>query len=142
MSEIRQMQSADLPQVLRIENLCFSTPWPEEAFEAAEHLDSWVICAQSILQGYILYHTVLDESVIINFAVDPAFQRQGLGTKLLSHTLDLMVGRQVRNFFLDVRVSNVPAQNLYAKYGFLPLGFRKKYYSHPEEDSVVMVKHA
>lgn len=141
-SEIRPLQSADLPEVLRIENLCFSAPWPEEAFKAAEHLDAWVICDQNILQGYILYHTVLDESVIINFAIDPAYQRQGLGTELLSHTLDLMLGRQVRNFFLDVRASNIAAQNLYAKFGFSPLGSRKNYYSQPEEDSVVMVKNA
>ncbi|MBW6514354.1 MAG: ribosomal protein S18-alanine N-acetyltransferase [Candidatus Syntrophosphaera sp.] len=142
MSDIRKMTNADLPDVLRIENLCFSTPWPEEAFELTPFTDAWVTCIESLLRGYIMYHTVLDESVIINFAIDPACQRQGLGTQLLGHTLEEMAGRSVRNFYLDVRVSNIAAQNLYHKFGFLPLGFRKNYYSAPEEDSVVMVKHA
>jgi len=84
---------------------------------------------------------VLDEGVILNFAIDPKFQHQGLGTRLLNETLNLLVDNGIRMFFLDVRVSNLIAQNLYRKFDFHPIGKRKNYYSEPIEDAIVMVKY-
>lgn len=140
MSEIRSMREADMQEVLRIERLCFSCPWPEEAFTPSAVIEAWVICRERLVAGYILYHSVLDESVIINFAVDPQFQRQGLGRELLERTLSMMSVRGVRNIFLDVRAANAAAQNLYLQEGFRPIGRRKGYYTLPDEDAIVMVK--
>jgi len=39
---------------------------------------------------------------------------------------------------LEVRVSNQVAQNLYAKFGFRPVGLRKGYYSDNHEDALIM----
>ncbi|GKZ08250.1 hypothetical protein [Paraclostridium bifermentans] len=39
---------------------------------------------------------------------------------------------------LEVRVSNVVAQNLYKKYGFKLAGIRKEYYSDNKEDAMIM----
>ncbi|OQB06828.1 MAG: ribosomal-protein-alanine N-acetyltransferase [Candidatus Cloacimonetes bacterium ADurb.Bin211] len=102
---------------------------------------SWVICEDEVLQGYIVYHTVLDEGVILNFAIDPKFQHQGLGTYLLKETLNYLIDNGIRMFFLDVRTSNMVAQDLYKKFDFHPIGKRKNYYSEPIEDAIVMVKY-
>ena len=39
---------------------------------------------------------------------------------------------------LEVRVSNIVAQNLYKKYGFKLAGIRKEYYSDNKEDAMIM----
>ena len=138
MQNIRSMQASDLPQVMRIEALTFSNPWPEDAFESSSFLDSYVICEDDILVGYVMYHNVIDESMMINFAVDPAYQKKGYGTALLKYTLDLLIEKKFRNFYLDVRASNLSAQSLYQKFGFKPVGRRKDYYTLPDEDAIVM----
>jgi ribosomal-protein-alanine N-acetyltransferase len=93
------------------------------------------------LRGYIIYHVVPDEAVIVNFAIAPEFWQQGLGAQLLEHTLNIMQESGISAVYLDVRRSNLAALVLYAKYGFRTLGERKNYYSEPVEDALVMVRH-
>lgn len=140
--EIRPMRLEDLPAVMNIERQVFSLPWPPEAFNASILKDSWVICQGEELLGYIMYHNVLDESMIINFAIAPGHQRRGHGKHLLERTLDIMQQQDLKTFYLDVRASNVTAQRLYRLHGFEVLGRRKNYYSQPDEDAIVMVRHA
>ncbi len=137
---IRPMLASDLPQILRIENLVFHPPWPEEAFSETFCTQSWVICEAEILRGYIMYHVIPDEAVILNFAIDPDVWRQGLGTRLFEHTFVLVQEQGVNTVYLDVRCSNMAARKLYEKHGFEVLGLRKDYYSEPLEDATVMVR--
>ncbi len=138
---IRTLRESDLPQILRIENLVFRPPWPEKAFKEVGCTQSWVICDADVLRGYIMYHVVPDEAVIINFAIDPDHWQLGLGTKLLDQTINLILDQNVNTIYLDVRRSNLAALRLYQKFGFDPLGVRRNYYSEPVEDAIVMVRH-
>ncbi|MDN6127255.1 MAG: hypothetical protein L0I66_02520, partial [Tetragenococcus halophilus] len=52
----------------------------------------------------------------------------------------IALAEQVEQIFLEVRVSNQAAQNLYLKNGFNKTGHRTGYYSKPVEDALVMVK--
>ena len=63
----------------------------------------------------------------------------GLGEFLLTETMQIMHNDGVKLLFLEVRVSNFKARNLYKKVGFQEIGIRKNYYRIPEEDAVVMV---
>jgi ribosomal-protein-alanine N-acetyltransferase len=85
-----------------------------------------------------MYHNVIDESVIINLAVDPAYQRKGYGKELLENTLNQLTDRGFTHFYLDVRVSNQAALALYEGFGFQRVGLRKGYYTLPDEDAYVM----
>jgi len=138
---IRTLRETDLPAILGIENLAFSPPWPEEAFRHTEFTQSWVISTDGDLRGYIIYHVVPDEAVIVNFAIAPDFWCHGLGSLLLQHSLDIMQESGINAVYLDVRRSNLAALKLYNKYGFKPLGVRKNYYSKPREDALVMVRY-
>jgi ribosomal-protein-alanine N-acetyltransferase len=40
--------------------------------------------------------------------------------------------------FLEVRASNVAAQHLYREFDFEAVGLRRRYYTHPVEDAVIM----
>lgn len=126
--------------IAQLEQLCFADPWTEAGLQ--EELEN--TCARFLtaidqtgrVVGYIGSHTVLDEGYIANVAVSPDIRRQGIGKKLvyalLAQSTDLSF------VTLEVRVSNEPAIRLYTDCGFQPVGTRKKFYSHPTEDALLM----
>ncbi|HHX82191.1 MAG TPA: ribosomal protein S18-alanine N-acetyltransferase [Pseudomonadaceae bacterium] len=78
--------------------------------------------------GFAEFLTVLDECQLLNLAVLPAQQRQGLGRVLLAHVLQEATERECRYCVLELRVSNTAAQALYRSAGFVECGLRKAYY--------------
>ena len=72
----------------------------------------------------------------MNVAVSPENRGQGIATELIRRFLAKLDG--VRHVYLEVRVSNIPAQKLYAGLGFLPVGVRRSYYRLPEENAIIM----
>ncbi|NYE56591.1 ribosomal protein S18-alanine N-acetyltransferase [Carboxydothermus ferrireducens] len=140
--ELKLMELKDLPQVLDIEKLSYTNPWSKASFmyEITENpLATYLVAREGDkVIGYGGIWIVLDEAHITTLAVHPAYRRNGVGKSLLNALLDVAKNRKVRNIILEVRASNFPAQNLYQKFGFKPIGIRKKYYSRPEEDAIVM----
>lgn len=138
---LRTLGPGDLDELCRLEALCFSDPWSRDSL--AEELDNPLavytgLGRGSALLGYVGTRRVLDEWEIVNVAVDPAFRREHLGSRLLEAVLGEARDRAVRQIFLEVRESNVPARGLYEKYGFRPIARRKHYYDHPVENAIVM----
>jgi ribosomal-protein-alanine N-acetyltransferase len=66
------------------------------------------------------------------------YQGRGLGELLLIATIDLARELKASMMTLEVRVSNLVAQNLYGKYGFAKAGLRRGYYLDNHEDAVIM----
>jgi ribosomal-protein-alanine N-acetyltransferase len=93
---------------------------------------------RDLLVGYIIYSEVVDELHILNVATDPHYRRKGIATAMLLylHQAALRRGRKVA--FLEVRRSNLTAQQLYAKFGYRPVGKRTDYYSDTHEDAIIM----
>jgi ribosomal-protein-alanine N-acetyltransferase len=90
------------------------------------------------IAGFAAFHRVLDEAELRNMAVDPAYQRQGLGRELLAEGRRRLVEQGVRDIYLEVRASNISAQRLYYSAGFGLRSRRTDYYSHPREDALVL----
>ncbi len=88
--------------------------------------------------GYLGIWLPADEAHIIAVAVRTSHRRQGIGELLLLAGLELArrEGRALAT--LECRVSNLPAQALYEKYGFKRVGLRPRYYSDNMEDAYVM----
>lgn len=138
---LRTLGPGDLDELCRLEALCFTDPWSRDSL--AEELDNPLavytgLGRGSALLGYVGTRRVLDEWEIVNVAVDPAFRREHLGSRLLEAVLGEARDRAVRRIFLEVRESNAPARGLYEKYGFRPIARRKHYYDHPVENAIVM----
>lgn len=138
---LRTLGPGDLDELCRLEDLCFSDPWSRDSL--AGELDNPLavytgLGRGSALLGYVGTRRVLDEWEIVNVAVDPAFRREHLGSRLLEAVLGEARDRAVRRIFLEVRESNAPARGLYEKYGFRPIARRKHYYDHPVENAIVM----
>ena len=70
----------------------------------------------------------LDESTILNIAIAPAFQCQGLGHKLLQFLVTDAKKQGANMMFFGGRVSNVRAIDLYQQNDFSEVGIRKNYY--------------
>ncbi len=80
------------------------------------------------------------EGHLMNIAVDPNRQGQGLATQiLLELTLDA-VARGVTDLTLEVRANNQEAAALYRRFGYGPVGVRKGYYVDGE-DALIMWAH-
>lgn len=126
--------------VAQIEQACFAEPWTEEGLR--EELDN--ACARFLVAeaedgavaGYIGCHTVLDEGYIANVAVSPVYRRRGIGRQLVQALLKR--SEDLAFVTLEVRVSNQAAIALYTDCGFQSVGVRRKFYSHPTEDALLM----
>ena len=81
---------------------------------------------------------MLDEADITDVAVRPQYRRRGIGLKLVTIMMGLMKHMGVASVLLEVRESNLPAQNCYAQAGFTVVGRRKNYYELPKEDALLM----
>lgn len=139
---IRPLVEADLPQVLAVENACYPDPWSENQFR--QELDQphatvdlcWV---GEELVGYHCYWLIAGEMQILNIATAPEFQRCGVARKLLDHALAVCCEVGLERAYLEVRVGNASAINLYRSFGFVEDGIRTRYYADGE-DALLMVR--
>lgn len=139
---ILPMKEEDINQILEIENLSFLDPWTQQMYlsEIRERNDSYFVMAklEDRIIGYGGFWLIVDEMHLVNLAVHPDFRRQGIGTQIMQHLLNLAKQLEVKRATLEVRASNVVAQGFYSKFGFIAIAFRKKYYPDTKEDAVIM----
>jgi [ribosomal protein S18]-alanine N-acetyltransferase len=140
--QIRKMTLDDLAQVIAIDRASFSLPWPERSFrfEITDNPASrcWVVEMDGHITGTLVLWLILDEAHIATIAIHPDYRRQGIGQALLLHALKSAVEEGATSSFLEVRESNLVAQAMYQKYGFVATGRRMHYYKDNEEDAILM----
>lgn len=139
---IRKMSLEDIPTVIKLDRISFSLPWPERSFrfELTDNPASrcWVAEVDKRVVGMVVAWLFVDELHIATIATHPDFRRQGIARKLLSHTLLNAMKEGARSSFLEVRESNLAAQEMYRKFGFEEAGRRKRYYKDNNEDAILM----
>lgn len=91
------------------------------------------------LAGYVVARMGANELHINNVAVREDYRRRGLGYDLLNRILQEGRRSAVPCAFLELRAGNSAALALYEKCGFRVISRRKKYYSEPPEDALVMI---
>lgn len=139
---IESMTTGDIPAVARIERASFSTVWPSDAFynelntNKVAHYFVGRIGDRVVAYGGIW--VILEDSHVTTIAVDPAFRGKRLGEVMLLHLIDEAIERGAAWLTLEVRESNVVAQQLYRKYGFTTVTMRRGYYSDDNESAMVM----
>ena len=142
--EISQMKRADLEAVIEIEKASFPIPWSMYAFLAELYENRrarYFVARQKAggeVVGYVGIWLILDEAHITNIAVHPDFRRKGIGKRLMLAATDYAESQGVDAVTLEVRASNIIAQRLYEKIGFVSVGIRPGYYHDDGEDAVIM----
>jgi ribosomal-protein-alanine N-acetyltransferase len=162
---IRPMELRDLEQVVAIDQLSFSLPWPAHSFRI-ELLDNdasrqWVAevndaqtqpqpsedeaqppSQASKIIGMIVVWLILDEVHIATIAVHPEYRGRGIGRQILLTALRECAAQGARTATLEVRERNLIAIEMYRKLGFDVVGRRKRYYQDTNEDAILMTLNA
>jgi len=136
------MTLEDLPAVISLDKLSFSLPWPERSFrfELTENSASrcWVAEMDGKIVGMIVAWLLVDEAHIATIATHPDHRGQGIARNLLMYALRYMSKEGAVTSFLEVRERNIPAQEMYRKFGYEEVGRRKRYYKDTNEDAILM----
>ena len=144
MISVRRMTKADVKAVYAIETATFSVPWPETSFhhELEENPAARYLVAVDEDDTVIAYAgawMIFEEGHITNIAVREAFRGRGVGRVLTKALIQYAANLGVQYMTLEVRKSNMVAQNMYKQLGFEKLSVRKRYYPDNQEDAILMV---
>lgn len=136
----------ELDALYEIELSSYTNPWPKDAFKRELKLPfSRILVARNNepigvpLFGYLVLWIIRGEAHILNLAVHPSHRREGVATSLLQSGIDAAKSQGAEILYLEVRRSNVGAQDLYRAFGFKNVGVRPKYYEDNREDALVML---
>lgn len=142
LSSLRPMREEDLDTIMPIELRAYPFPWTVGIFRDCLRADypAWVLHLDGRIVGYFLLSIAAGEAHVLNVCVDPDFQGQGHGRRLLKSLLHIARGRGAQRVFLEVRPSNTGAIALYFDEGFNEIGRRPRYYPARDgrEDALVM----
>lgn len=141
--KIKPMAKEDIDGIIDIETKSYGEHhWSKDSFyaELSNNLAKY-FCAfdeNNNLLGYAGSWIILDEAHITNIAVAPEYRCKKVGESLLVSIFEACYKNMVKYLTLEVRISNIPAINLYEKYSFKSLGTRKGYYQNNNEDALIM----
>lgn len=127
---VREMEDGDLKRVISIERNSYQFPWSQKIF--LDCMASNYSCLVAELDDFVIAYCIISiaagEGHILNVCVCPSFRNQKLAQRLVANVIDECVDKSVSSLFLEVRVSNLPAQKLYSNLGFEKVGRRLNYY--------------
>jgi len=147
---IRKITSGDLDRIIELERKCFNeyiayTPRQLKYLITMANSNCLAETIQETLRGFIvvLYKKGTSVAGIETLNVDPIFQGEGIGKKLLNAAEEDMYLYGIKTIRLEVSVGNVSAIKLYEKSGFRKIRILKNYYiyeQHGTYDAYRMIK--
>ena len=138
-----------LPDILQIEEACFSAPWTRKMLEAelsgnpfayfllAKQAPQGEVGSVSIV-GYLCFWVVFEEVRLMNLAVIESMRHKGIAKALVMQALEMGLAQEARCAVLELRASNHAAHALYRSLGFRDVTTRSTYYTNPIEDALLM----
>lgn len=135
---------SDLEEIVRLDLASNLTYWTIGQYQEALSSKSQKVLLlekNGIIVAVLVLLVVLDQADILQLAVLPAYQRQGIACEFLSNELNnLIQNHGVQKFILEVRIDNQSAINLYLSLGFKKIGLRRNYYTIKDKtvDAVIM----
>lgn len=142
--EAAGMRLPDLTEVMAVERRAYPVPWTHGNFVdslAAGYPAEVLRGPKAELLGYWVAMPGVDELHLLNITVAPAWQGRGLAVAMLDRLVASCRERGLTQLWLEVRVSNERARQVYLRYGFAEVGRRRAYYpvvQGPREDALLM----
>lgn len=150
----REASEEDLIAVMNINRICLPENYTFGFFETILHsypksflvaeidgrIAGYIMCRVERILSKFQRFKICKAGHVISIAVLPEYRRMGIASSLLKNAMKVL--RKVYDcseVFLEVRVSNIPAINLYEKIGFIKVDIIKKYYMDGE-DAYVMAR--
>ena len=139
--EIRLGTLEDVEGIYQLECISFADPWSRKVIEEEFHnpqANYLLAIEEGKIIGYVGVWVVFEEGQITNVAVHKDYRQRGIGAKLIEAMMTFGEAKGIAIYFLEVRESNAAAIGLYEKCGFKMSGRRKKFYTTPTEDALLM----
>ncbi len=136
---IRKAELQDIPDIVAIENASFPMPWLDFLFKSHLEDPGFVVYEENdTIQGYLIVGDFDGKGHIMSIAVGPDFRRKDVGSKLVKWCMETLNFYGYDEVTLEVRASNLAAQEFYIANGFQEKELVKAYYI--DEDAIVMGK--
>lgn len=146
MIEYRFFKKEDLSDITEIENESFVDPWSRDQLVSDivynPYLKIVVAVNENIVVGFVIYLITFNTSTIYQIATRREYRNKGIASSLLNEMEKTFIKEgedKVEFVTLEVRKSNLAAQNLYKKNGYEEITVKKNYYTNGE-DAIYMVK--
>ncbi len=142
--KIELMNSSHVEGVFEVSKLSLKETWNKESIEKelSNKLAKYLVALDGAnVVGFVGMWSVFDEGDITNIAVHPDYRKQGIGNLLMNNLISLCKKNKINSLTLEVRESNIKAQNLYKKHEFKEEGLRKNFYDNPKENAIIMWRH-
>lgn len=138
----RNMRNSDLDLVVKNEQLAYEQGWSKRIFIDCLRAgyQCWVLANKHQIVAHGVMSVAIGECHLLTLCVHPDYQRRGHGRKMFNLLLDRAEKLGARQCFLEVRVSNEAAIQLYRSMGFVQVGERRNYYPGKEgrEDALIL----
>lgn len=144
-ARIRRAKEKDIRAICGIEQAVYEFPWSKGIFRDCMKAGYICVVQENAREmfGYGIMSAADGECHILNLCIEPSYQGVGWGRSLLQHLLDMAEKKDSRVVFLEVRVSNHRAFDLYHQLGFNEVATRKNYYpaaGGERENALVLAK--
>ena len=139
--QIRWLIRRDMPECLDIERSSFEFPWTEEDFLCCLRQRNCIgmVCEYNHrIVGFMIYELHKSKLHVLNFAVDPEFNGQAIGTQMIEKLVDKLSQQRRQEIMLEVREGNLAAQLFFKRMGFKAVLILRSHYDDTDEDAYVM----
>ncbi len=138
--QIRKVESQDLPEIIKLEQLCFKDPYSESLLSELAENDANTFLVAVLANEIVGYGVVSQQDSnhyhLLSIAVVPSHRRLGIAQQILE---SLQVRLESGLLNLELRQANHAALKLYRKNGFSETGVVRRYY-RDGEDAITMEK--
>tara|TARA_B100001564_G_C20071148_1_gene416289 strand:- start:8 stop:472 length:465 start_codon:yes stop_codon:yes gene_type:complete len=134
----------DLDDIYNLELNSYPHPWTKGILRDCiiNHYDFLIAKYDNIIIGYVIAKISLYETHILNLTISNNYRKNGIASELLDMIFAKCYLMNSLDIYLETRIDNQPAINLYHKHGFKRVSIRKDYYktSDGREDAIVFKK--
>lgn len=145
--KLRKFKTDDLQSVTHINYICLPENYTDfffvdlyqkfpETFIVAEEngeVIGYIMCRIEVGLSNFGFSGILKKGHVVSVAVLPQHRRKGIGEALMNEAMKGMQLYHAKQCFLEVRVTNTEAINLYKKLGFEITRTLKGYYADGED---------
>ena len=139
---IRWMIKRDLPEVLAIEKAAFEEyPWLEDDFVRylrQTNCIGMVVEYEDAVIGFMVYELNKTSIHVYNFAVDPWYQRQGVGRAMIDKLKGKLSEIRRTRIVLEIREENLDGQLFFKSMGFMAIAVLQEFYADANCDAYLM----
>ena len=120
-NQIRWLIRRDLTEVLEIEKASFEYTWTEEDFLCCLRQRNYIgmiVEKDNEINGFMIYGLHKQKLRLVNFAVDPKYRREGIGSAMTNRLVEKLIQQKRKEIVLAIRETNLPAQLFFKEQGF------------------------